>query len=47
MMRRKRFQQLLDNDRRQLLERLVEQKHPRIEHQRAADGQHLLPPPDN
>ena len=35
-------QQLLDDDRRQALGRLVEQQQLRVEHQRAGDRQHLL-----
>jgi hypothetical protein len=35
-------QQFLDDDRRQAFERLVQQQQPRVEHQRAAQGQHLL-----
>ena len=35
-------QELLDDDRRQPFERLVQQQHARIEDQRAGDGQHLL-----
>jgi hypothetical protein len=34
--------QFINQDRRQAFERLVEQEQPRIEHQRAADGEHLL-----
>ena len=42
MMRRSAAQQFLDQDRRQPLQRLVEQHDARIEDQRAADRQHLL-----
>ena len=35
-------QQFIDEDRRQTFERLVEQHDARIEHQRAADREHLL-----
>ena len=42
MMRRERREQLLDDDRRETLERLVEQDDARIEDQRAADREHLL-----
>src|SRR3954468_12797078 len=34
--------QLLDDDRREALERLVQQEQPRVGHQRARDGEHLL-----
>ena len=37
-----RRQQFIDDDRRQTFERLVEQHDARIEHQRAADREHLL-----
>ena len=35
-------QQLHHDQRRQSLERLIQQQQARIEHQRAADGEHLL-----
>ena len=37
-----RAEQFVDDDRREALGRLVEQQQPRVEHQRAADRQHLL-----
>ena len=37
-----RDRQLLDEDRREPLHRLVEQQHPRVQRQRATDRQHLL-----
>ena len=37
-----RLQQRLDDDRREALERLVQQQQRRVAHQRAADGEHLL-----
>jgi hypothetical protein len=40
--RAQRAQQLLDQHRCQAFERLVQQQHARIEHQRPADSQHLL-----
>jgi hypothetical protein len=39
---RDRPQQLLHDDRRQPFQRLVEQQQPRVQHQRARHGQHLL-----
>ena len=40
--RRDHAQELLDDQRRQAFQRLVEKQKTRIEHQRAADGEHLL-----
>ena len=37
-----RGQQLVDDDGRESFDRLVEQQHARVEHQRAAQRQHLL-----